>query len=97
MDKVDLWKKAISLRKQLGADATCPLDIFALAYSIDRLSIVYYPMGERLSGICIKDKSNNLIAINSLKTIGRQRFSMAHEFCHLFYDDNHLTAIAQKK
>ncbi len=34
MNKVDLWKKAVSLRKQLGDDATSPIDIFALAYSI---------------------------------------------------------------
>jgi len=79
MNKVDLWKKAVSLRKQLGDDATSPIDIFTLAYSIDRLSIVYYPMGERLSGICVKDERSNVIAINSSMTLGRQRFSMAHE------------------
>jgi hypothetical protein len=44
MDKLDLRKRAIQLRKQLGEDATSPIDIFALAYSIDRLSIVYYPI-----------------------------------------------------
>lgn len=74
MNKVDLWKKAVSLRKQLGDDATSPIDIFALAYSIDCLSIVYYPMGEHLSGICVKDKRSNVIAINSSMTLGRQRF-----------------------
>lgn len=97
MDKLDLWKKAVSLRRQLGDDATSPIDIFTLAYSIDSLSIVYYPMGERISGICVKDKGSNVIAINSSMTIGRQRFSMAHELYHLFYDDDQLTAICAKK
>lgn len=97
MDKVDLWKKAVSLRKQLGDDATSPIDIFTLAYSIEHLSIVYYPMGERLSGICVKDKGSNVIAINSSMSIGRQRFSLAHEFYHLFYDEDKLTAICAKK
>lgn len=84
MDKMELWKKAVSLRKQLGEDATSPIDIFTLAYSIDRLSIVYYPMGEHLSGICVKNNGSNVIAVNSSMTLGRQRFSMAHELYHLF-------------
>lgn len=96
MDKMDLWKKSASLRRQLGADATGPIDVFSLAYTIDRLSIIFYPMGERLSGICVKDDTNSVIAINSLMTLGRQRFSMAHELYHLYYDDNQLTAICAK-
>lgn len=97
MDKLDLWTKAVRLRKQLGEDATSPIEIFALAYSIDRLSVVYYPMGERLSGICVKGYKNNVIAINSSMTLGRQRFSMAHELYHLYYDDDKLTTVCSKK
>jgi Zn-dependent peptidase ImmA (M78 family) len=96
MDKMDLWKKALSLRKELGEDATSPIDIFALAYTIDKLSIVYYPMGSNLSGICIKGAGNNVIAINSSMTLGRQRFSMAHELYHLYFDDDGLTAVCAK-
>ncbi len=44
VDKMDLWKKALSLRKELGEDTTSPIDIFALANTIEKLSIVYYPM-----------------------------------------------------
>jgi Zn-dependent peptidase ImmA (M78 family) len=96
MDKMDLWKKAANLRKQLGADATSPMDIFSLAHSIDRLSTVFYPMGEHLSGMCVKGGSNAVIAINSTMSVGRQRFSMAHEFFHLYYDEQ-LTSICAKK
>ena len=54
-------------------------------------------MGEHLSGICIKGDGNNVIAINSSMTLGRQRFSMAHELFHLYYDDDQLTVICAKK
>lgn len=96
MDKQDLWKKAVNLRKQLGEDMTSPIDIFTLAFSIDYLSIVYYPMGEHLSGMCIKDGKNCVIAVNSSMTLGRQRFSMAHELYHLFYDEECLTTVCAK-
>lgn len=96
MDKMDLWKKALSLRKELGENAASPIDILTLAYAIERLSIVYYPMGNNLSGICIKGVGNNVIAINSSMTLGRQRFSMAHELYHLYFDDDGLTAVCAK-
>lgn len=96
MDKMDLWKKALSLRKELGENATSSIDIFALTYMIERLSIVYYPMGNNLSGICIKGIGGNVIAINSSMTIGRQRFSMAHELYHLYFDDDKLTTVCAK-
>lgn len=97
MDKLDLWRKAVNLRKQLGEDATSPIDIFTLAFSIASLSIVFYPMGEHLSGMCIKDGKNSVIAINSSMTLGRQRFSMAHELYHLFYDKEQLTTVCAKE
>jgi Zn-dependent peptidase ImmA (M78 family) len=96
MDKFDLWKKSANLRKQLGEDATSPIDILALAHSVERLSMVFYPMGDHLSGMCVKSDNNNVIAVNSSMSIGRQRFSMAHEFFHLFYDDQ-LTSVCAKR
>ena len=96
MDNMDLWKKALNLRKQLGEAANSPIDIFALAFSIEQLSIVYYPMGDRISGIYVKNPGSNVIAVNSAMTIGRQRFSLAHELYHLFFDDQKLTTICAK-
>lgn len=97
MDKLDLWKKAVSIRKKLGEDATSPVDIFTLAYAIDQLTIVYYPMGEHLSGMCIKNEGCNVIAVNSDMTLGRQRFSLAHELYHLFFDEVQSTSICAKQ
>ena len=93
----DIMTKSIKLRTKLGEDANSPIDIFALAQDIEQLTIVYYPMGENLSGICLKGAAgNNVIAINSLMTVGRQRFSLAHELYHLYFDKNMTAVCAQK-
>ena len=87
MDKLDLNTKAQELRELLGEDANSPVDIFSLANQIDGLTLVYYPLGENISGMCVRDKEIKLIAINSTMSYGRQRFSLAHEFYHLYFDD----------
>jgi hypothetical protein len=97
MDKMDIWKKAVSLRKTLGEDATSPIDIFSLAHTIPNLTLVFYPMGDNLSGMCIKNGGNPVIAINSSMSIGRQRFSMAHELFHLYFDKNEHSTVCVKK
>ncbi len=89
MDYAKLMTQAAKLRKDYGSDENSPIDIFAFAQVIDGLTIAYYPFGDNLSGMCVKGQyCDNLIAINSAMTLGRQRFSLAHEFYHLFYDDN---------
>lgn len=87
MDKLDLSTKAQELRELLGEDANSPVDIFALVNQIEDLSIVLYPLGENISGICVRDVEIKLIAINSTMSYGRQRFSLAHELYHLYFDD----------
>lgn len=97
IDKADLMTKAIQLRKELGEDSNSPIDIFSLTQTIEKLTLVYYPMGDNLSGMCIKGKSGDcVIAVNSAMSLGRQRFSLAHEFYHLRYDDNMLSVCGKK-
>ena len=86
-DKYELAKAASELRRRLGEDDHSYIDVFQLAHTIESLTLVFYPMGERISGMCIKGAEDVLIAINSSMTYGRQRFSMAHELYHYFYDD----------
>ncbi|NCB42809.1 MAG: ImmA/IrrE family metallo-endopeptidase [Clostridia bacterium] len=88
MDKLDLSTKALILRKTLGEDTISPIDIFSLAHTIPKLTLAFYPMGEHLSGMCINIDRNPLIAINSSMSVGRQRFSMAHELYHLYFDQS---------
>lgn len=97
IDYADLMTKAERLRKRLGEDNNSPVDIFSLAQEIEKLTIVYYPMGNKLSGMCIQGSDERYtIALNSSMTLGRRRFSLAHEFYHLFYDDN-MRAICAKQ
>lgn len=96
IDYVDLMTKAEILRKNFNEDNNSPIDIFALAQSIETLTIVFYPLGNKISGMCIKGNDKRCtIAINSAMTLGRQRFSLAHEFYHLYYDKN-MTSICAK-
>ena len=87
LDKLDLSTKAQELREYLGEDANSPIDIFSLANQISELTLVFYPLGENISGICVRDNEIKLIAINSTMSYGRQRFSLAHELYHLYFDD----------
>ena len=87
MDKLDLSTKAQELRELLGEDANSPVDIFSLANQIEGLTLVFYPFGENISGMCVRDQEMKLIAINSTMSYGRQRFSLAHELYHLYFDD----------
>jgi len=87
MKKVtELDSMAISYRKELGEDSLSPIDIFSVAKTMEDLTLVLYPMGKKISGMCIKGKNSNLIAINSSMSLGRQRFSLAHELYHLRFD-----------
>jgi Zn-dependent peptidase ImmA (M78 family) len=86
-DKYTLAREASELRRQLGEDDFSRIDVFQLAHTINDLTLVFYPMGDRLSGMCIKGSNDVLIAVNSAMTYGRQRFSMAHELYHWVYDD----------
>lgn len=97
IDKLELSTKALSLRKELGEDTTSPIDIFSVAHTIPHLTLVYYPMGDHLSGMCIKNDGNPVIAVNSSMSVGRQRFSMAHELFHLYFDESEMSTVCAIK
>jgi Zn-dependent peptidase ImmA (M78 family) len=84
-EKIELNSNAIILRKQLGEDSSSPIDIFSLINDLDNFSLVFYPMSNHISGMCVRLDMDNLIAINSNLSYGRQRFTAAHELYHLFF------------
>ena len=86
-EPLEISSDALSLRRQLGEDSYSPIDIFSILGSTDDLTVVFYPMSDRISGACIRDNGNKLIAINSNLTHGRQRFTAAHELCHIFFHE----------
>lgn len=96
-NKSNILQQAIALRKKLGEDTTAPIDIFSLVHNIPDLTIVVYPMGNNISGMCIKANFGSIIAINSGMSMGRQRFSLAHELYHLYYDEANLKTICFQK
>ncbi|MFA5575944.1 MAG: ImmA/IrrE family metallo-endopeptidase [Tissierellaceae bacterium] len=87
-EKIELNADAINLRKEFGEDASSPIDIFSLIHNNDDLTIVFYPMSDRVSGICIRDGKNKIIGVNSTSTYGRQRFTIAHELYHLYFHED---------
>lgn len=93
-EKIEINAEAINLRKQFGEDIHSPIDIFSLLQSNEDLSIVFYPMSSRISGICIREGNNKLIGINSNSTYGRQRFTLAHELYHLFFHEDFKSIIS---
>ncbi len=97
IDKLELNTKAQELREMLGEDANSPVDIFALAGQIDKLTLCYYPLGDNISGMCVVDEKIRLIAVNSTMSYGRQRFSLAHELYHLFYDTSSRFNVCAKR
>lgn len=97
MNQMDLVSKAARLRRELGEDATSPIDIFALAQTIDKLSLFLYPLGDGISGMCIKTEDTCVIAINSSMSKARQRFTLAHELYHYKYGNIGETTICSSK
>lgn len=97
IDKLELNTKAQELRETLGEDVNSPVDIFQLANQIEGLTLVFYPLGENISGMCVADDRVKLIAINSAMSYGRQRFSLAHELYHLYFDHSSGFYVCAKK
>ena len=92
-EKIELNAEAISLRKQFGEDSQSPIDIFPLIHNNDDLTIMFYPMSSRVSGICIRDDKNKIIGVNSTCTYGRQRFTIAHELYHLYFHEDFVSIV----
>ena len=68
IDKLELNSKAQELRIKLGEDPNSPIDIFKMVTQIDKLTIVQYPLGQNISGICIKDSEIKLLFSHSQAT-----------------------------
>lgn len=85
--------QADELRATLGKDNLSQIDVFSIARNIPRLTTVLYPLGDNISGMCVKQEKFSLIAVNSTQSYGRQRFTLAHELYHLHFDEQIGTSI----
>ncbi len=92
--KTELSYQANELRQRFGEDLSSPIDVFAILQSQERLTLVFYPLSQRISGLCVCTHSGDqLVGINSTQTLGRQRFTAAHELYHMFVQDEITTVV----
>ena len=84
------------MRKILNEDSSSPMDIFSLINNLKGVTLVFYPMSERISGMCIREENSKIIAINSSMSYGRQRFTAAHELYHLFFEKELRSVVCEK-
>lgn len=86
---LELNSLALETRRLLGEDIYSPIDIFAVinAWKEKKITIVRYPLSERISGMCTKVDDDYIICINSTTSYGRQRFTLAHELYHILYEN----------
>ncbi|MBO4338480.1 MAG: ImmA/IrrE family metallo-endopeptidase [Clostridia bacterium] len=97
MSSYDILKLSMEFRNEIGEDSSSPIDIMAIVSSMPELTLVFYPLGENISGMCVKGIDKNcIIAINSSMSLGRQRFTLAHEIFHYKYDKSSNLAICSK-
>lgn len=62
-----------------------------IKHALRKLSIItmYRPLSDKAYGISVKSANGRMfILTNSNSTRGRQHFTIAHEFFHLFYDES---------
>ena len=78
---------AVKLRNKFGINEFSPIDFNSILLSQEEITFLSFPMTDNLCGICVKDINNKVIAVNSSRSLGRQRFSLAHELYHLYIQE----------
>lgn len=76
---LELNNLAIQLRKKWGEDEYSSVDISKLASLQDNITLITIEMPSEMSGMCVKSDNEIIIAVNSTMSLGRQRFTIAHE------------------
>lgn len=89
---------ALRTRRMWNEDGYSPIDIFGIVngWKDMKVTLVKYPMLERISGMCTKEGNDIVICINSTMSYGRQRFTLAHELYHVLYEKNMQRVICDK-
>ncbi len=90
--KSELIYQANELRKQFGG-IFFPDRSFAIMQSQEHLTLVFTHSPIRSPAGRAHAQGEQLVAINSTRTLGRQRFTAAHELYHLFIQDEITTVI----
>ena len=80
---IQLNSEAVRFREKMGYSNREPIDIQNIILKLENYTLVKLEFSEHISGMCVLDGDSKTIAINSSMSVGRQRFTMAHEIYHL--------------
>jgi Zn-dependent peptidase ImmA (M78 family) len=84
IDYNELLFQAESLRATLSIPIDASIDVFAVIARTNSYTLIEYPFSDQISGMSIQIlEGNRIIAVNMNDTLGRQRFTCAHELYHL--------------
>lgn len=78
--------RASELRSEWGLSSDEPIQVKPLLLKLDILTL-FRPLDDDFSGMCLKRNNSRFILINANHPIGRQHFTIAHEFYHLFVQE----------
>ena len=78
--------RAFEFRRDNALDAAEPVNIKQVLRKQNILT-QYRPLSDSFSGMCLKTDKYKFILVNSNHPRGRQHFTIAHEFYHLFVQD----------
>jgi hypothetical protein len=84
--------RAAEARRSLGVSASEPVDVIKLLREYRDISFVLRPFVSDISGMFVRADRAEVIAINTARSLGHQRFTAAHEYFHLLYDEGMLGA-----
>jgi Zn-dependent peptidase ImmA (M78 family)/DNA-binding XRE family transcriptional regulator len=78
---------AEALRESLGLGNEPVADLSDLVERRLGIDVALEPLGEGVSGLCVRSEEVSLVLANSNPVAGHQRFTLAHELCHYLFDD----------
>ncbi|MGI6517265.1 MAG: ImmA/IrrE family metallo-endopeptidase [Bacillota bacterium] len=84
--------RAAEARRSLGVSASEPVDVIKLLREYRDISFVLRPFVSDISGMFVRADRAEVIAINTARSFGHQRFTAAHEYFHLLHEEGMLGA-----
>ena len=94
--EIELSSLAAQLRRDWNEGEYSPVDVFNLVVQQEDITLITREMPQDMSGMCVRAGNEIIIAINSTMSLGRQRFTLAHEIYHAYFDDSMTTFVCKK-
>lgn len=85
-------KHAFDFRSKNNLSTVEPVNVKSLLYKLDIIT-VFKPLSREFSGMSLKTDDYRFMMINSDHAIGKQNFTICHEFYHLFFQNDFSSVI----